>query len=76
MIGQCGVIWSNGTATSRAGRAVATTSRLMALFKMTACRARNPNSPISSGSRNSAPPRPIIPPRSPTAAPVAAASQR
>lgn len=39
-----------GTATSRAGSAVNTTAKLIALFTITACRARKPNSPISSGS--------------------------
>ena len=41
--------------------AVITTTKLMALSMMIAGRAANPNSPISRGRRNSAPPRPIIP---------------
>ena len=58
-----------------AGRAVTTTIRLIALFMITACRAAKPNRPMSSGSRNSAPPRPSWPPRSPTPAPVASAAE-
>src|SRR4029450_11010035 len=42
---------------------------------ITACRAAKQNRPMSNGSRNSAPPRPISPPRSPTPAPVARAAQ-
>src|ERR1700681_2003821 len=42
-----------------------TTIRLIALLRMTACNAMKPNSPISSGNRNSAPPSPIIPPSTP-----------
>jgi hypothetical protein len=57
-----------GTAARRAGSAVRTTIRLIALFMITAWRARNPNTPISSGSRNSAPPRPMSPPRTSTPA--------
>ncbi|GAA5061545.1 hypothetical protein GCM10023259_049650 [Thermocatellispora tengchongensis] len=45
----------------------------MALFMMTADKAANPNTLINNGSRNSAPPRPIIPPSTPTAAPAAKA---
>ena len=66
---------SKGTATRRAGRAVTTTIRLIALFMITACRATKPNRLMSNGSRNSAPPRPIRPPRSPTPAPVASAAE-
>jgi len=66
---------SKGTASRRAGRAVTTTIRLIALFMITACRAAKPNRPMGSGSRNSAPPRPIRPPRSPTPAPVARAAE-
>ena len=47
-----------------------TTTRLIALFRITAASAANPKSPISNGSRNSAPPSPIIPPSTPTAAPA------
>jgi hypothetical protein len=57
-----------GTAARRAGSAVRTTIRLIALFMITAWRVRNPNTPISSGSRNSAPPRPMSPPRTSTPA--------
>ena len=75
---QYGDTVDHGTETSRAGSAVSTTSRLIALFITTACSATKPNTPISSGSRNSAPPRPIIPPSTPTNAPAANAptSQR
>jgi hypothetical protein len=65
---QCNASAEPGTAISRAGNAVATTTRLSALFRITACSATNPNSAISSGSRNSAPPSPIMPPSTPTAA--------
>ncbi|MEU0255746.1 hypothetical protein ABZ299_25355 [Streptomyces sp. NPDC006184] len=47
-----------------------TTTRLIALFKMTAESAANPKRLISSGRRNSAPPSPIIPPSTPMAAPA------
>jgi hypothetical protein len=67
---QCGVSSASGTADRRAGIAVTTTIRLIALFRITAAKAANPKIPISSGSRNSAPPSPIIPPSSPTAAPA------
>ena len=53
-----------------------TTIRLIALFMITACRAAKPNRPMSNGSRNSAPPRPIKPPRSPTPPPAVRAGQR
>ncbi len=43
---------------------------LKALFKMMACSATKPNNPISSGRRNSAPPSPMSPPRTPTPAPA------
>jgi hypothetical protein len=49
---------------------VATTIKLIALFKITASRARNLNGPSSSGRRNSAPPSPISPPRAPMTAPA------
>jgi hypothetical protein len=45
------VMASKGTATSRAGRAVKTTIRLIALLTTTACRAAKPNSPSRRGSR-------------------------
>ena len=48
-----------GTAPRRAGMAATTTTRLIALFTMTAARAANPNTVRSRGRRNSAPPRPI-----------------
>lgn len=53
---------ARGTLIRRAGIAAMTTTRLIALFMMIAGSAANPNSPISDGRRNSAPPRPIIPP--------------
>ena len=53
----------------RKGKAVATTTRLMALLRMTASNATNLKTPISSGSRNSAPPSPISPPSAPMIAP-------
>jgi hypothetical protein len=66
---QCGTTSANGTPRRRAGSAVTTTTRLIALFRTTACRATKPKRPISNGSRNSAPPRPIIPPSTPIAPP-------
>ena len=60
-----------GTAISRAGSAVSTTARLIALLRITAASAAKPKIPMRSGRRNSAPPRPIMPPRRPTAAPAA-----
>jgi hypothetical protein len=68
--GQCGDTCDQGTDTSRAGNADNTTIRLMALFMITAANAAMPNTPISNGRRNSAPPRPIRPPSTPTAAPA------
>lgn len=53
------------------GSAAATTTRLAALFKITASRAANRNRPIRNGRRNSAPPRPIKPPSEPTPVPTA-----
>jgi hypothetical protein len=53
---QCAMTSRKGMAKDRAGRAVKTTIRLIALFGITACSAANPNTPISRGSRNSAPP--------------------
>lgn len=58
-----------GTDTARNGSADATTTRLMALFMITASRGGNAKNPRSSGSRNSAPPRPISPPRAPIRSP-------
>jgi hypothetical protein len=68
--GQCGDTCDQGTNTSCAGNADNTTIRLMALFMITAAKAAMPNTPISNGRRNSAPPRPIRPPSTPTAAPA------
>lgn len=42
------------------GSAAATVIRLIALLTITAARAAKPNQPISIGSRNSAPPRPVV----------------
>jgi hypothetical protein len=55
---------------------VRTTARLIALLTMTVCRVTNPNRPISRGSRNSAPPSPIMPPRTQTAVPAENAAIR
>ena len=44
--------------------------RLIALLRMTACRAAKQKAPISTGNRNSAPPRPMRPPRAPMIAPL------
>ncbi len=60
---------ANGTLMRQAGRAVMTTMRLIALFMMMACNAANPKTLMRSGNRNSASPRPIIPPSTPTRAP-------
>ena len=62
MIGQCPAISPNETVAARNGSAEATTTKLVALFKMTASSPRKQNRLISNGSRNSAPPRPIKPP--------------
>ena len=56
---------------ARNGRADATVTRLIALLRMTACRAPKRNAPIRSGNRNSAPPKPIRPPSAPMTAPPA-----
>src|SRR5277367_5697878 len=69
MIGQCAATLANGTADARKGSAEATTTRLIALLRITACSAANRNAPISSGNRNSAPPSPINPPSAPITAP-------
>jgi hypothetical protein len=53
MIGQFAPTAENGTVAARKGSAVATTTRLRALLRITACRAAKRNMPISSGSRNS-----------------------
>ena len=74
MIGQLAATASNGTAAPRNGKAEATTTRLIALFRITACSALKRNAPISSGNRNSAPPKPISPPRPPMIAPPANAA--
>ena len=60
-----------GTVDARNGKADATTMRLMALLRITACKAANRKPPISSGNRNSAPPSPISPPSAPMIAPPA-----
>ena len=73
MTDQCAATDANGTAAARNGRAEATTIKLMALLRITAWRAGNRNAPISSGKRNSAPPRPIRPPSAPMTAPPAKA---
>ena len=70
MIGHCSPTSQSGTVAARNGNAVATTTRLRALLRMTASRAAKRNAPIKSGKRNSAPPRPIRPPRAPTALPT------
>ena len=49
--------------------AAATTMRLIALFRMTASSGRNRKTPSSTGSRNSAPPKPTRPPSAPMLAP-------
>jgi hypothetical protein len=64
----CEATADHGTDASRAGSTVNT------LLTMTAGNAVNPNKAISSGSRNSAPPRPIMPPSTPTAAQAGNAS--
>src|SRR5271170_7411161 len=69
MIGQCAATLAKGTADARKGNAEATTTRLIALLRITACSAANRNAPISSGNRNSAPPSPINPPSAPITAP-------
>ena len=66
---QCGASAAAGTATSRAGRAVASRSGSVPCDD-DGLQARNPNTPISKGRRNSAPRRPITQPRSPTPAPA------
>src|SRR5262249_51132363 len=73
MISQWTAILAKGTAAARNGRAEATTTRLIALLRITACSAVNRNAPISSGNRNSAPPKPIRPPSAPMIAPPKAA---
>jgi hypothetical protein len=70
MIGQLAAIAETGTVAARNGNADAATSRLIALFRITASSAANRNTLISKGSRNSAPPRPIKPPRVPITAPA------
>ena len=69
MIGQCAATLAKGTVAARNGKAEATTTRLIALLRITACSAANRNAPISSGNRNSAPPKPIRPPSAPMIAP-------
>ena len=74
MIVQCAAMTEKGTVAARNGNADVTTTRLMALLRITACKAANRKTPISSGNRNSAPPRPIRPPRAPIIAPLAKAA--
>jgi hypothetical protein len=69
MIGQCDPISEKGTVLARNDSAVATTTRLVALFRMTASSPRKRNRLMSRGSRNSAPPRPIKPPSVPMRVP-------
>lgn len=54
MIGQFDAIWVKGIVPARNGRAEDTTTRLIALFRITASRATKLNAPMSSGRRNSA----------------------
>ena len=56
------------TVVARNGRAVATTTKLVALLRMTASRAAKRNNPISNGKRNSAPQ--VTPPKVPMIAPL------
>src|SRR6516164_3991050 len=70
MIGQWAATLAKGTVAARNGRAEATTTRLIALLRITASSAANRNAPISSGNRNSAPPKPIRPPSAPMIAPL------
>ena len=58
--------WHRGGAECEAE---ATTTRLMALLRITACKAPKRKAPISSGSRNSAPPKSINPPSAPMITP-------
>ena len=53
---QCVANSENGTVPARNGKADVTTTRLIALLRMTASRAAKRNAPISNGKRNSAPP--------------------
>jgi hypothetical protein len=69
MIGQWAATVTKGTAAARNGKAEATTTRLIALLRITACSATNRNAPIRSGYRNSAPPKPISPPSAPIIGP-------
>ena len=69
MIDQWAATLAKGTVAARKGKAEATPTRLIALFRITACSAANRNAPINSGNRNSAPPKPIRPPSSPMIAP-------
>ena len=66
---QCVANSENGTVPARNGKADVTTTRLIALLRMTASRAAKRNAPISNGKRNSAPPSPINPPSAPMTAP-------
>jgi hypothetical protein len=61
---------AKGMTVVRKGSDEATTTRLIALLRITAWSAPKPNTLISNGSRNSAPPRPMRPPKIPTAAPL------
>ena len=57
-LANCTAIAAKGTVAARKGRAEATTIRLMAVLRILAGKASN-YTPIGSGKRNSAPPRPI-----------------
>lgn len=70
MIGQWVKTSESGTVPARNGSAVATTTRLMALFRITASSAAKLNHPIRTGSRNSAPPSPMRPPKVPIMVPA------
>lgn len=69
MMGHCAAMSPKDTVRARKGRAVATTTRLIALLSITASSAAKRNAPIRSGRRNSAPPSPIRPPSAPMTAP-------
>ena len=67
---QCPATSANGTTPARNGSALATTTRLIALFRITASSAGKENNPTRSGRRNSAPPSPIRPPSMPMMPPA------
>ena len=70
MTGQWAATVGKGTEAARDGSAEATTTRLIALLRITAGRAANRNALIRTGSRNSEPPSPIRPPSAPMRAPL------